>query len=452
MSIAAGGVASVNQGFFQSSGNFSNAGYFQILSNAGASFGGVGTTFSNTGTLDVAGSGSTTINSAVTQHSGSTLTAGTWNVFGGASLSITTGATILTNQANILLHGTGSFNAVDSLQNNDGNLTISDGKTLTLAGSLSNSASLTVGPDSRLDIGGGLTNTGTLTGTSISPVTTNPGNAPTLNCGGDLVQSGTFVFDGTVTANGSATFSGTHTWAPGAVFNAGSGTTAFASSAGANLTVNASAGTVQFASAQTLGGFNLSGTAAAVMAANGNQFLHVYGLTIGANAGLNLNDNDLIVEYGTNPSAYGDVRALVLGGFGGTTGINSGTSNGTQILALFDNALLGATEWLGEPVGVNSVIGKYTYMGDVNLDGQVTGDDYTVIDSNLDTTPVVGMEWLSGDSNLDGSVTGDDYTVIDSNLGSGDGNPLSPASTFSNTTIGQEREEDSASLAVEMGL
>jgi hypothetical protein len=53
-----------------------------------------------------------------------------------------------------------------------------------------------------------------------------------------------------------------------------------------------------------------------------------------------------------------------------------------------------------------------TYFGDANIDGQVTGDDYTVIDANLNTTPLAGLAWLSGDMNLDGSVTGDDYTVI----------------------------------------
>ncbi len=53
------------------------------------------------------------------------------------------------------------------------------------------------------------------------------------------------------------------------------------------------------------------------------------------------------------------------------------------------------------------------------------------MDSNLDTDPAVGIEWLSGDANLDGMVTGDDYTVIDSNLGLGSGNPLSPNARFS---------------------
>jgi hypothetical protein len=58
----------------------------------------------------------------------------------------------------------------------------------------------------------------------------------------------------------------------------------------------------------------------------------------------------------------------------------------------------------------------------------VTGDDYTIIDSNLNTTPAAGIAWLRGDMNIDGSVTGDDYTVIDSNLGLGTSNPLSASS------------------------
>jgi hypothetical protein len=95
---------------------------------------------------------------------------------------------------------------------------------------------------------------------------------------------------------------------------------------------------------------------------------------------------------------------------------------------MFDNSLIGATDWQGVPIGANAVVGKYTYFGDVNFDGQVTGDDYTIIDSNLNTTPPVGLEWLSGDANLDGIVTGDDYTTIDSNLGLGVGNPLSGSS------------------------
>ena len=147
-------------------------------------------------------------------------------------------------------------------------------------------------------------------------------------------------------------------------------------------------------------------------------------ITIPAAGGsLDLTDNDLVVNNGT----YTTVQAQVLAGFGNPNvpGITSTTSDGSQILALFDNAQVGASDWLGVPIGGNAVVGKYTYFGDANIDGQVTGDDYTVVDANLNTTPAVGLEWLSGDMNLDGSVTGDDYTVIDANLGLGSGNPLS---------------------------
>jgi len=150
-------------------------------------------------------------------------------------------------------------------------------------------------------------------------------------------------------------------------------------------------------------------------------------LFIAAGAGLDLTDNDLAV----NNMPFSDVKALVLAGFGNTSGgITSSASDGTQILALFDNALVGATDWQGVAIGPSAIIGKYTFFGDVNFDGQVSGDDYTIVDSNLNTTPPVGMEWLSGDANLDGVVTGDDYTTIDSNLGLGAGNPLLPANVL----------------------
>jgi autotransporter-associated beta strand protein len=164
-----------------------------------------------------------------------------------------------------------------------------------------------------------------------------------------------------------------------------------------------------------------------------NKTAYVNGtISVDPAAGLDLKDHDLVVTFGTGPNSFADIKAQVLAGFMSPTGgITSSTSDGSQILALFDNSQIGATEWpggSGTTIDTNSVIGKYTYFGDANIDGQVTGDDYTVIDANLNTTPGVGLEWLSGDMNLDGMVTGDDYTVIDANLGLGVGNPLSPAS------------------------
>ena len=103
---------------------------------------------------------------------------------------------------------------------------------------------------------------------------------------------------------------------------------------------------------------------------------------------------------------------------------------GKTILAVFDNALVGLTEWpngSGQSISATAIVGKYTYYGDATLDGQVTADDYLVLDANRNTTPAVGTGWVKGDMTNDGSVTADDYLVLDSNRGLGVGSPLSPA-------------------------
>jgi hypothetical protein len=145
----------------------------------------------------------------------------------------------------------------------------------------------------------------------------------------------------------------------------------------------------------------------------------VSSIVINNTESIDLTDNDLVVNGG----GFTTVRAMR-----DTGQISSSTAVAGIILALFDNALVGRPDWNGVPISANAIIGKYTYFGDANIDGQVTGDDYTVIDANLNTTPAAGNAWLKGDMNLDGSVTGDDYTVVDARLGSGVGNPLSSAS------------------------
>lgn len=176
-------------------------------------------------------------------------------------------------------------------------------------------------------------------------------------------------------------------------------------------------------SSRTSSSLSVANGAKAAMTPNGNNTLQVNALTIGSTGALDLADNDLVVNSGN----FNTIWNLVIQGVGNTTGITSSSSDGSQILALFDNALVGSSTWNGAPIAPVAVVGKYTYFGDMNIDGQVTGDDYTVIDANLNTTPATGLEWLSGDANLDGIVTGDDYTVIDANLGLGAGSPLAPS-------------------------
>ena len=49
----------------------------------------------------------------------------------------------------------------------------------------------------------------------------------------------------------------------------------------------------------------------------------------------------------------------------------------------FNNAASGWDVWEGQSVNHNQIIVKFTYLGDANLDGQITGDDYGVLDGNV---------------------------------------------------------------------
>jgi hypothetical protein len=64
----------------------------------------------------------------------------------------------------------------------------------------------------------------------------------------------------------------------------------------------------------------------------------------------------------------------------------------------------------GTVPAVGDFLVKYTYYGDANLDGQVDGSDYTLIDNGFNNH-LTG--WINGDFNYDGKVDGSDYTLID---------------------------------------
>jgi hypothetical protein len=175
--------------------------------------------------------------------------------------------------------------------------------------------------------------------------------------------------------------------------------------------------------------------------AAGGSAVALKSLSLAATGKLDLNDQDLIVDYsGASPLTTlqqyvfdglrfaGDSAAT--SGITSTTGMSS-TAPAGNILVLFENSFVdgGSTvalvdTWDGVTVDMDTIIGKYTYFGDANLDGQVNADDYTTADSNRSVT--AGALWTQGDVNMDGAVTPDDYTTLDSNRGQGTVDPLYP--------------------------
>jgi hypothetical protein len=264
---------------------------------------------------------------------------------------------------------------------------------------------------------GGFHDTINLTGTAAgTPVTINGGNGnDTLNI--NAAPSSPVTFNGgldpayTDTLNVNA---GTFTFNADA--NAGT----------ANLQLNVSGPTsaAVFNATQHLAGLSLSSGGVATMPTNGNRYLFTRGLSIAPGAKLDLADNDLIWDY-DGDSPFLTARGYVVTGRDtGTGGITSSATTGKTVLAIVDNAVYGKTSWNDELIDETTLIGKYTYYGDSNLDGKVTGDDYVAIDSNLGRNPGTS-QWFQGDFNFDGDVSGDDYVSVDANLGLG---TLDPAS------------------------
>ena len=69
----------------------------------------------------------------------------------------------------------------------------------------------------------------------------------------------------------------------------------------------------------------------------------------------------------------------------------------------------------GQSVTAGDVLVMYTWGGDAQMDGDLDGDDYFQIDSNVAQSGSV-FGFHKGDFNYDGLINGDDYFIIDSNI------------------------------------
>lgn len=173
------------------------------------------------------------------------------------------------------------------------------------------------------------------------------------------------------------------------------------------------------------------------------------GLVMGNSSLLDLNDNDLVLYYNdsvNDPNPLATVTGYIDNyySFGldpsaavpiiGSTAVDN--SGGARVIVAVDN-LNSQFGDVGNPFydltlgdsglgsGFQQVIVRFTYPGDYNLDGQVDGSDYVVVDSNLGSvTPGLSGGWTLGDGDFDGVVTTGDYGPIDTFFGSGVGSPL----------------------------
>jgi hypothetical protein len=219
--------------------------------------------------------------------------------------------------------------------------------------------------------------------------------------------------------------------------NAGSVTfTTDAATTTQNLQVTVDAGAaVAFAATQHLDSLTVNGNA--TLGAGGDKVLVTRTLSIPAGQ-LNLNDNDLIIDY----SSVSPVGTWTGATYSGVTGLvksgrNNGAWNGSGIISslaqaadrttlavaeaadVFNLAAGATATFAGQSVDATSVIVKYTWGGDATMDGKINVDDYGRIDGNVAQSGSV-FGWFVGDFNYDGKINVDDYGIIDGNINAQD--------------------------------
>jgi hypothetical protein len=190
---------------------------------------------------------------------------------------------------------------------------------------------------------------------------------------------------------------------------------------------------VLFQSTQHLESLTLDG-GAATLSTGGGKVLVTRALNAINGGRLDLRDNDLVIDYGSgagspigawNGSSYTGVVGMIQSGrtvngtwdgagigtsmsdaVGGLTGLGVGEAADVMFLGTGETAL-----WNGETIDATSVIVKYTYAGDVNLDGMVDASDYGAIDNGYQFPG--STDYFNGDFNLDGVIDASDYGLID---------------------------------------
>jgi hypothetical protein len=182
------------------------------------------------------------------------------------------------------------------------------------------------------------------------------------------------------------------------------------------------AGSVQFANVRA-GGLKISDGSAKVSAKgtpNSPSGTIVLGsLSIESNATLDLTNNSAIIDYtGSVGGLVGDIRGNLEHGR-----LTTSSGDASHRLGYGDNAVLGKTTFAGQPVDTSSVLIKYTFAGDANLDGQVDVTDLGALATNWQT----GNVWTGGDFNYDGFVDVTDLGALATNWQAGVGSPLAPS-------------------------
>ncbi len=174
---------------------------------------------------------------------------------------------------------------------------------------------------------------------------------------------------------------------------------------------------VAFNGPQHLGSLALSGSSKVTLADGGRSTLVVQSLTLGGTSSLDLADNAVIVDY-TGSSPFAAIYPLLAGSAanhwaGGGIVSHTAAGGGSQYaIGLADNGVANLASFAGQSVDGTSVLIRFTYSGDANLDGQVDLTDLSVLAGSWQ---MAARQWSQGEADYSGLVDLTDLVLLASN-------------------------------------
>jgi hypothetical protein len=132
---------------------------------------------------------------------------------------------------------------------------------------------------------------------------------------------------------------------------------------------------------------------------------------------LDLTNNSMIIDYDSAGTLLSDTLQSLHDGVITTSVPTAGRS-----LGYGDNAQLGKATFAGQSVDSTSLLIKYTYDGDTDLDGDVDVADLGALASNWQQEGF----WTAGDFDYNGTIDVNDLGMLASNWQAGVGSPLAP--------------------------
>ena len=180
---------------------------------------------------------------------------------------------------------------------------------------------------------------------------------------------------------------------------------------------------VQFQTDLDLALLNIGPNSTATLLANGDRSIYTQALGMTSTSKLDLADNDMILDYTGASPMPAVIAALTAGynggGWNGASGIVSsvaalGTSNGIGYAEATDLFTAFPATFAGVSVDNTSILMKYTYNGDTNLDGNVNLADFNKLAANFGQSP---RRWVHGNSDFNGNVNLADFNKLAANFG-----------------------------------